>query len=511
MTNLRNDPLEDYVPIRDSLYNEIVTTNSAAALGRILEQQDSSRLGEEKFLLALQITRHVASGDTTRQGALVHAGILDLLASKLALWTVAYQTDFKGEYSSFTKSCPPPPESAFCDLILAIASIVQHSGYRSFRFFYSRDIQTIFPTAPSILSSELHTSFADLPLPSVTHPWERLLPQISGYPNKQDSGPKGFPALASLHNIEQSRIPFVSQSPVAVWPKRSDELSSNLLAWLVHMARSSQGNERISVLWLLAVLVSATKLNERFGKPLSLLIVPIIIRLIADEPINWAVSEGKIEITPEAVLAELIRNSELLQSAAVEADAIKLLASKLKKSFDPIKSTTATMWSPTPASSTAEPRSLSSATMLGPSSPTTLLATTLRYRSDAMTALASLAETDDINRKDVLNNGIMGCMLDALTAYPAVQPSLDGIALVTKSVDTVDPKSGNPSFVIISGLKLLVALSRSTHVLRTSLIDSNVAKPVYGLLSHEDLLVRVAATDVTINLVLHFSPMRDVS
>ncbi|KAG9733773.1 ARM repeat-containing protein, partial [Aureobasidium melanogenum] len=52
------------------------------------------------------------------------------------------------------------------------------------------------------------------------------------------------------------------------------------------------------------------------------------------------------------------------------------------------------------------------------------------------------------------------------------------------------------------------ALSRSVSLLRTALIDAGITKPVYNLLTFPDLEVQIAATNVTCNLVLEFSPMR---
>lgn len=54
-------------------------------------------------------------------------------------------------------------------------------------------------------------------------------------------------------------------------------------------------------------------------------------------------------------------------------------------------------------------------------------------------------------------------------------------------------------------------MSRSVGNLRTSLIDAGLGKPVFALLKYPDNAVQIAATDVSINLVLDFSPMREVS
>jgi armadillo repeat-containing protein 8 len=508
---LHDDPLEDYAKLRMSVYDQIIT-ESITVIRRILEETTKSRLAEEQFTLVLQLIRRIVEGSPSRKASLVQAGILDILASKLAVWVITYQQAFKGDYPlARLKLSFPPPQACFCDLILAIASIVQGSAYRSFRVFYSQDILAVFPTAPSILSAELHSNFTDSFHPSVSHPWDRLLPQLTGFQPKTDSEPKGFPALHSFGSAEQSRIPFVAQNFVSLWPRRSDEYSSNLVAWLVHMARSSQGQERVSILWLLAVLLKETRLNERFGKPLSLLVLPILIRMITDEPSHYAANDIKSEYPAELILAELIQESDMLQCAAYDAGAIKAICTRLKKAFDPAKMAPPTMWSPTPGSSSAEQRSLSSDVLLGPPTPCPALSTTIRYRAIAMRALAALTETQDRHRRDAIGCNVMPCVIDAMTSYPPAPAFAVSQLQALKPIDTIDAKDGNPTFVIMAALHFLTVLSRSTHILRTSLIDANVASPVYALLEHEDLPVRIAAVDVTINLVLHFSPMKPVS
>jgi hypothetical protein len=72
-------------------------------------------------------------------------------------------------------------------------------------------------------------------------------------------------------------------------------------------------------------------------------------------------------------------------------------------------------------------------------------------------------------------------------------------------------KEGNPNFVVVEACRLATALSRSISILRTSLIDGGIARPVFGLMKSGDAEVKAAATDTVTNLVLRFSPMRDVS
>jgi hypothetical protein len=161
---------------------------------------------------------------------------------------------------------------------------------------------------------------------------------------------------------------------------------------------------------------------------------------------------------------------------------------------------------------------VSDSTVLGPPTPSTELSNILYARESIMIALASLSEKeDDSPRKDIIKKGVVRFIVDALTPYPELPKTEPASFLGTQlerassqAVDCVDPQQGNPIFVLVAALSLLMTLSRSTHVLRTSLIDGGVAKPVFKLLNHENLLVKRAATDVITNLILHFSPIRDV-
>jgi hypothetical protein len=129
-------------------------------------------------------------------------------------------------------------------------------------------------------------------------------------------------------------------------------------------------------------------------------------------------------------------------------------------------------------------------------------------RAAALKALAAIAQKEDTHRKSIIENGVVPCVADSLVPYPdgplnAMHPTPTGIS-------PEGQKDGNPNFVIVEACKLATALSRSVSILRTSLIDGGIARPVFTLLRSSDKVVREAATDTVTNLVLHFSPMREV-
>jgi hypothetical protein len=512
--SLAKDPFEYYTTLRNDVYSEVTSPSIVQVFANYLAGNTTSAQDVDFFSLVLEIVTHTASDNEARQRTYVQYGVLDILASKLAAWIVTYQEDFRKDfpYHVLERLSAPPPRDCLTNLLLTIAPLVEESQYRSLRFLFSRDINAILPTSTSLLGTDQDSM--NLDTPQLSHPWERLLPQLTALPapvpnhtHKSDNFRKSFPVLNSF-NQSAPRVPFVSVGNS--WSRYPNEPSSHLLAWLVYMARSTQGNERLAVLWLLSVLVKATELSVGFGKPLGLLVVPIILRLITDEPSAPAHEKNTTGITPELILAEFINNSNSLQMAAFEGEAIKPLTSRLRKAFDVIRSQPTTMWSPEQSPKTTPSRSLTSSTQLGPLTPTRLISDTLLFRAHAIEALASISEKENTNRTDTIKTGIMSSVIDALNPYPIDPNASDPDFRYVKRIDDIDPKQGNPTYVLKAALALLLALSRSTNVLRTSLIDNQIAKPVLALVQHEDISVKLAATDVLINLLLHFSPMKEV-
>ncbi|KAG9806134.1 ARM repeat-containing protein, partial [Aureobasidium melanogenum] len=120
----------------------------------------------------------------------------------------------------------------------------------------------------------------------------------------------------------------------------------------------------------------------------------------------------------------------------------------------------------------------------------------MRCRAGALEALAAIAEKEDVNRKAVIDSGIISNLIDSLVPVSVFDSSI------------LPSKSGNTVPVLLAACHAATALSRSVSLLRTALIDAGITKPVYNLLTFPDLEVQIAATNVTCNLVLEFSPMR---
>lgn len=112
-----------------------------------------------------------------------------------------------------------------------------------------------------------------------------------------------------------------------------------------------------------------------------------------------------------------------------------------------------------------------------------------RLREATLTALAALCfQRDDIRRR----------LVDYST------PTLLPLIVASLSAKQVG--------IRIAACRLVRAFSRSTSILRTSLVDAGVAAKLLAILHNEEEeeLVKVEATGSVCNLVLNFSPMKQV-
>jgi hypothetical protein len=245
---------------------------------------------------------------------------------------------------------------------------------------------------------------------------------------------------------------------------------------------------------------------------LGLLVVPVLVRLLDEDASAKSNSKSvkddsdirsinqTIKEQAPIVLASLVTDSIELQKAAVDAQVIKKLSQMLKQTFDALPETIGSAWTPNP--SPTSPTGASNISV----KPSPLLLHNLRVREGTCRALAALALFKDEYRSAIINTSVIGFIVDCL--HPRI--------LRTKTEKdkpaVVKPEDGdNPSSVLVAACGAIRALSRSVSLLRTNLIDAGVAQPVFELLKHVDVDVKVAATAAVCNLVLDFSPMREVS
>lgn len=446
--------------------------------------------------------------EETHRRMLLDAGILDQLASKLAamaavdakLATIPV-AEARGLGSDVWRSTwqDQLPISHLPDLLEAISTIIKGSHYRAARFVYSQSIQSVFGSPGGFSTS------------SQMSPWEKLTPRLQAMQqdrDKQDDRDfrNTFPPLANSRNH-----------------KILDEPENPLFLWLMFVARRGEGRTRLSACWLLAFLRHFGEkwpLNDPSkdtrDKYFAFLIVPLLVKMIDEakpgadlskkSEIFSAQSEAEKRFMLERaplVLADVIAGSVPLQQAAFDAKIVSALVQILKKSFDPITSSSKQLWAPKSyAPDAQDPNIDPQSSRLGSPGLSPEIIHAFKYRESALLALAAVGDTEIELRKAVLESGATNHLPDCLIPLSN---------WASPSDVNMTPKSGNPVPVLVAACTLVRSLSRSVSTLRTKIVDHDVAEPIFQLMGHSNRDVQLAATKVATNLVLEFSPSRYVS
>ncbi|KAK5122847.1 hypothetical protein LTR85_003762 [Meristemomyces frigidus] len=503
---------------QDSDTLELFSQGSNDVFFAILRQPTSTPATKQQLRLVADIIAISASNESAKS-VLAHSNILETLAALMAAHAIASKhVDYHGDISHLPS---PPPEQALPSIMSAICTIIAGSTYHVHRFFLAAPIRELFTNIWPANGDQRHLFGARYGF-APPGGGEPLLPplHVPAYgTTTYYGGSRAFPAMASLQPQERRGMPSVNQ----VIQGGDADHANAVCSWLLVLARSMRGHDRLVALRLLALVNNAIdadvmaaghrseyvqKAKER-EKQMVLLAVPLAVTLVR------TASEGKVTTSSlreqqdsrlakeEAceVLALLIRECKELQVAAVDAGAIKHASSVLKKSFDNVP-LAKPMWSA--KSAAAEPADVPYSCKMGGRGLPAEILHAMRCRQDALEALAAIASKEDIHRKAIVEAGVVSCIIDSLKPYPA-----DFAQKLITNRGQVGPKDGNTTAVILAACHMAKTMSRSVSLLRTSLIDAGIAKPISQLLLHHDLAVQLAATDVCINILSEFSPMRD--
>ncbi|KAI9844512.1 MAG: hypothetical protein M1838_002160 [Thelocarpon superellum] len=494
------------------------------------------------------------------QAALAGAGALDALAGRLALFIIATRyvpPAADGLLPDFRR--PERPPTAKLHLTLqAISAIIQDSRSRAAHFLYSGIILVIFPSprlerapdagdkqgpshrlpSPEEMYRQMYVRSIDALLPPVPSPHVKGTTSSTAFPPLGPTVSRTLPGinLKGTHNWFSDQAPGETGDTAIPSPSlcMNEEDESPLVPWLIHLTRAEQGITRLMSAGVLTALYRAGLMSKKRETTLALLVIPILVQMLDDDSpaadralakraadlARW--EEMAIRERTPAILATLVTDSLELQRAAVEANAIKKLAHMLKVAYDPIPRAAAiSTWTPAEANGTVT----AATDGLGPSrlGRPGLAAATLHQmsvRGSTLKALAALAPFRDEYRKMIIDHGVAPFLVESLVPLdltpemPYAAETADPPDPPTGRAIRTDPNTngkGNPPFVLIAACAAVRALSRSVSILRTSLIDAGVAMPLFALLKHDDLEVQIAATAAVCNLVLEFSPMREVS
>ena len=468
-------------------------------------------------------------------------------------------------------SKPSPSVAELHPILDAITSIISDSKPRALQLLRHVDRLAVLADATATTATTTTTTtttagndemmiVADASPPRPWNPIEDLLPQIRSAPRKVTSARKGTtshpsqsPSLSSpstpaanhtVDDIYGSSRPSTRRPPslAVAGPTIADDADdsggqdegeSQLVPWLIQLGRKEYGINRLMATSLLAELWRLGLVDRDRERLLALMVVPTLVWML-DNPwrivgetsgyppsndIDWV--QQTVRERGPVVLANLVVESVGLQKAAVEADAIKRLAQMLKLAFQPLKgSIHAPTWMPTsdPEMPAAAADDASPETRLGDPGLSPMLIHQLRVREGTLRALASLAPIRDEYRKKIIEQGVTPFMLESLKAYEETASSTATVAVsqggVVDDMDTVMRSSsalmGNPTSVLVAACGLVQMLSRSVSILRTSLMDAGVTLPLFTLLTNPDMEVQISATAAVCNIVLDFSPMKEV-
>lgn len=301
----------------------------------------------------------------------------------------------------------------------------------------------------------------------------------------------------------------------------SPGVDSAITSWLIHLMRTDKALIRVRAARLLASIARAEYISRAKSHTIALLVIPLLLELMKSsdpismsqvvDPLHNPLSQALSEV-PRALgflLEESPITSPAILKGALEAGIAKELCQYLKKTFEAIENR-APLWS-----ENADTR-----VMDGDESPTRILGERglsakvvylFRCRRAGLSLLSSIAGNrpgEDKYRKALVENGVISCLVDSLTPFNAGSVA----ALQSQGgKEKLDGSIGNPLPVLLAACEASTAMARSIYLLRTSLIDAGLAKPVCRLVQHPNADVQVAALAVMCNMLVDCSPMRQVS
>lgn len=513
----------------DGLLSLLYTQQHLSTITNILLQTSPSLVAQQQIALTAALISKTYSDE--RHGAmLAQAGVLEALAMRLASFVVATgcQTTLDGG-SGLSGDIPPAPSSSRMTPILqAIAAIILLSDARALQFLSAPAFALVFQKA-DVWGSNATNAFNNRQ--AASNIIETLIPSLPNSHSRSSLAPQSnFPPLGALGATgKQSQMSRsfssaveIAQSQMLTYTGEEDE--SPLIVWLVHIARAENEITRLMAAWIIAILHHHRLTKRGREATFNTLLVPSLVCMLdknlkispdylSSYELSVATSpEGFVKERAPLVLAKLAQNRPEAQKAAADAGAIQRLSQLLKESYDemPVDTSSSSFWTPEPLDSTqVETREESS--QIGPSGISATAHHIGQLRETVLLALAAIASDTDEYRKAVIENGVIPFVIRTLKPEDGVLPiiSQTGSQIEASSNDRkVVP--GNGREAIIAACGVIKALSRSVGTLRTSLMDAGLAAPLFVLLKCRDMELQIQATAVIVNLVLPFSPMREV-
>ena len=528
----------------DGLQNLLYTEQHLTSVTQLLSQASPSLTVQQQISLAAALITKTCREEAQRE-MLAQAGVLKALASRLSSFVIATGCCFvtgNGNIPDSTLVGRVPAATArskLAPILEAVATIIQESKLRAIQFLSAPALAAVFPSAEAdaassyerkttTWNSQFSSSLANRQV--APNPIEALLPQLPNFHYRSSMAQTcNFPPLGGIGaSGKQPHVSRTVSSAIEVVQSQacdSAEADENpLIAWLIYVVRAESGITRLMAAWVLAILYRFGLANRRRETGFALLLIPLIVRMLDKDvkmPLEVAnsydasvlrSSDWVIKERAPDVLAMFATDSLELQRAAVDAGAIKKLSQLLKESYNPLPSSSSTaLWTSQP-SNQENTESKPSASKLGAPGLSTVAYHVTRMREKVLIALTAIASLKDEYRKAIIDNGIVPFVIESLKPFSTTSSSSSIPKPPTdESSQNRETLAGNPNHVILAACGAARGLSRSVSTLRTSLMDAGLAAPLFVLLRNPDTQIQVAATAVICNLVLEFSPMREVS
>ncbi len=515
----------------------LYTDHALSSLTTLLSQDSASFVVHQQVALTAALICKTCQ-DEYHQAMIVQAGILEALAVALTPCIVDTVLETSMYDHSFQDAQSYAAKSGFAPILHAIGVIIKGSRSRAIQFLNAPGLTNAFqcielhanPKSERKSSRELHSSSIAATRQGTCSFLDSLLPPMP-VPHTRNgiASPSGFPPLDAIRiSGRQSLGPRSLSTAIEIFQSQGleyvGEEESRMIPWLMYVSRFFDGVMKLDAAWVLAILC-----RQRFAKgareaTIALSIVPSLVRMLDKDykvsldnepPCEHTAIDSPDKVIKEqapAVLAMLTVNNKTTQKAAADAGAIKKLSQLLKGSYDPTTADLqASLWSPE-VLDYSQPEERDPSSSLGPAGITSIAHHIIRMRETVLIALAALASDKDEYRKAVIEHGVIQFVIRALRLTNESKPRVVS-ELSDQARDSQDPSEKprlNGKSTILAACGAARALSRSVHTLRTSLMDAGLADPLFKLLRCEDIEIQVAATAVVCNLVLEFSPMREV-
>lgn len=519
---------ENLLVLADAVFSEEYLNS----LAHILHQSSRSVQTDTQLAYTTSLISILCCHERHRD-SLASAGVLDALADVLAA-VVASQglaippPGLQGHVEDLLRnsSVAHPEKVDIGGILQALAIIIGGSRSRANSFVCSPSLQSIWSQNFLI---PVWGGSSDQPLRSKSL-IDYLNPQ-SPSSSAQTTSPlsSAFPPLGS-HDIVDSELfsahnrapsfltkhsDYVELSSECSTPKSAHDTESPIIGYLIWMTRSSEPAVGIMSAHLLVVLHRIGMAAQHREEDIALLVVPLLV-LWLDESAACEASETQPQVLAtisSTVLAKLILDNERVQQAAYDAGAIPRLCSILRLSYRPVVSALdGGSWSPQEVPSTKAEVSSSKKEYSYPQQ----LVHQIKAREAALKAIAALIPVKEEYRKALVEQGVMGIIVDSLKPEPRKQSEKaderkQSRGTAGSTVRAVPVLGVNPVPVLAAACATIRALSRSPSILRTTLVDNGIVMPIFELLHYPDLEVQIAATAAVCNILTEMSPMRQVS